>query len=130
MQKIKLGDRAFGLTLSGLLAFLAFLGWFLFDAISVWLIVLALLFAAAALILPSLLWPFNLVWSRLILPVMARLNNQVLLGAIFYLFITPAALIMRIFRRDPMERALHQSVPSYFKPPLREVTSENFRDQF
>jgi MFS superfamily sulfate permease-like transporter len=129
-HKLRQSDRQFGLTLGAILIVLSVIGWGLRRTVPLPLVGAAIILIGVALVRPGLLWPLNLVWSRAVAPTIARLNNMLLLGVIFYLLITPVAIIMRLVRRDSMDRARQPTLPTYARPPRRGVSAEGFHDQF
>jgi hypothetical protein len=42
--------------------------------------------------------------------------SHLLLGAIYYLVVTPIGLLLRMTGRDPLERAFDRSAPTYWTP--------------
>jgi hypothetical protein len=79
-----------------------------------WLwLVLAGLVAFVTVVAPDLLTPFNRAWMAL-----GRLLNKVVspivLGAMYFLLITPIGLIMRASGRDPMQRGFDPQTSSYW----------------
>jgi len=63
---------------------------------------------AAAFLALGLIWPAPLkpVWAAWMLAVrvLGFVNTHLLLGLVFYLVFTPMGLVMRLVRRDPLER--------------------------
>jgi hypothetical protein len=58
-------------------------------------------FGFVAFAAPKLLSPFSKAWMRLG-DLMGKLISPLVLGAIFYMLITPVALVTRLFGRDEM----------------------------
>jgi hypothetical protein len=129
MRPIRQTDRAFGFTFAGVFAFIAILGWLLFGRLPHWALVTAVTFAVLAVMVPGVLMPLNRVWGW-VAPKIAALNNAIVLGLVFYLFVTPVGLMMRLFRRDPMCRAMEPDSDSYWTPVKRQTNPETFQDQF
>jgi len=69
-------------------------------------------------------------FAAVVAPLFAALNNRIILGAIFYLLLTPAGLAMRLFGRDTMKRGFDESLESYFVPVERQADAESFREIF
>ena len=65
-----------------------------------------------ALFLPKKLNGFYRLWMK-VGAVLGRVNSRIILGIVFYSVITPMALVMRIFRQDPMARAINRNIKSY-----------------
>ncbi len=61
------------------------------------------LFILTALVAPRLLGPVERLFIR-VGGVLGWVNTRILLGLVFILLITPIAVVMRIFGRDPLSR--------------------------
>ena len=73
---------------------------------------------------PTLRRPVYMAWMTAVSP-LGWLISRVLLAATFFLIVTPAALVMRIFGRDKLDRRLDKSAASYWVE--REATPEASR---
>ena len=129
MKTNQQSDRAFGLTFAGVFFLITTVGWVFFDRLPYWALITAVAFTLLALVIPGVLMPLNQLWSW-IGPKLASINNAIVLGAVFYLFITPVGLIMRLFGRDPMHRSVNEKVDTYWTAVQRHADNENFSDQF
>lgn len=89
----------------------------------------AALFLVAALVRPSLLAPLNKAWFELGL-LLGKIVSPIVLGAIFFLLITPVAICSRFFGRDQL-RLKKQKVNSYWvqREPIG-PDAESFKNQF
>ena len=67
------------------------------------------------LVLPVILRPIYRVWMGLAF-VLGFIMTRVLLTLVFYLVVTPIGLLLRLFGKDPMQRALKPDQPSYWIP--------------
>ena len=105
--------RGFGLVLGAL--FVAFFGAVPFlrhREVFLWPWIAASLLWSGALIAPrALAWP-HWLWSRLG-EGLGWVNTRIILGAIFFLMITPFSLITRVWRRDPLRRRFESSLETY-----------------
>jgi hypothetical protein len=106
-------DRAFGATFT--VVFLLIALWPLLggEAPRAWALIVATAFLLAALIRPTLLAPLNRLWLRLGL-VLHRIVNPVVMGLIFFLMITPMAVIMRLLGRDHLRLKWEPEAQSYW----------------
>lgn len=94
-------DRTFGLTFA---VFFALVGvWPLVHhrPLRVWALGVGAAFLAISLAQPSLLRPLNWVWIR-IGALLNRAVSPIVSGLVFYLAVTPIALIMRMNGKDPL----------------------------
>jgi hypothetical protein len=64
---------------------------------------------------PDILRPAYIVWMALALPI-GWTTSHLLLICVYYLVLTPIALLMRLFGYDPMQRELDRSANSYWMP--------------
>ena len=126
-------ERSFGLLFSAVFALLAGYGW-LFKGWSL-LIVLVLVAVAVAFVLlgfvaPKVLRPLNWLWFQLG-QLLGKIVSPVVLGAIFFLILTPVSLLTRLFGRDELRLKRKASQTSYWldrAPPGPEP--ESFKNQF
>ena len=129
MTRVRQSDRAFGLTFATLFAIIGGLGWTLFHVILYWTFIVSVVFLMIAMATPGMLLPLNRLWAA-ISERLGHFNNYVLLGLFFYLFMFPAALLMRLLGVDPMQRAINPEVVSYWTPVERHADAATFRDTF
>jgi hypothetical protein len=108
-------DRAFGLTVGGILLAIAVwraifggIGWveWLLAAIGAVLLVLGVL-------APALLAPLNHLWTKLGL-LLSRVVSPIALALIYAVAIVPIGLIRRALRHDPMRLAFDPTADSYW----------------
>jgi hypothetical protein len=106
-------DRAFGIVFTVL--FLAIGLWPLIDSadLRIWSLVVAAVILAISLIRPILLAPFNRAWMKFGL-LLHKITNPVIMGLIFFLAVTPTALIMRAMGKDPLRRKFDPTAQSYW----------------
>ena len=76
-------------------------------------LIVAAAFLAAALFRPALLAPLNRLWSRFGL-LLGRVTNPIIMGLVFFLLITPMALILRLRGNDPLRLRLALHAKSYW----------------
>ena len=80
-------------------------GWiFLVVSISLFLVILRR---------PSILSPLNLVWFKFGL-LLSRVVNPIMLGVIFFLVITPIAVIRRLLSKDSLHLKFKPRLKSYW----------------
>lgn len=65
-----------------------------------------------ALVAPDLLRNLYVNWMRVAM-IIGHVVNSVILAAVFFIVITPMALIMNILGKDPMSRKLDKNIQSY-----------------
>jgi hypothetical protein len=95
-----------------------------------WVLLLGGLFAGIAWLRPSLLHGPNRLWFAFGL-LIAHFVTPIIAGVMFYGLFTPMAVIMRLFRRDPLRLRWDPDAESYWinrKPPG--PPSETMTNQF
>ena len=87
-------------------------------------------FLAAALTFPKMLAPLNQLWFRFGM-LLHKIVNPLIMGLLFYLTVTPIALIMRMAGKDPLCRRLDPDADSYWiKRDPAGPAPETMRNQF
>ena len=108
------GLRQFGITTGVIVAVLfgVFFPWLLNLGFVLWPWVLCGILALMGLVAPMSLRPVYTVWMRFGL-MMSRFTTPLIMGLVFFLVITPVALIMKLLGKDPMRRKLAQDQTTY-----------------
>ena len=99
-------NRSVGLTFAAVLAFAALLPLVRGEPVRVWAMAAAGAFCVVAALAPQLLGPLTWIWFRIGLA-MHRIVNPLVTAALFFLVLTPFALVMRLFHRG-LVRQLRQ----------------------
>ena len=126
-------ERSFGLLFSAVFALVAAYGWFFKAWSSVVLLSLvgvALAFVLLGFVAPKVLTPLNWLWFQLG-QLLGKIVSPLVLGAIFFLLLTPVSLVTRLFGRDELRLKRKASQTSYWldrAPPGPEP--ESFKNQF
>ena len=123
--------RKFGLLVGGIFAaWAAYTGWRRGIHVSTYVAgglgAFLLLFGAAA---PRLLAPLHFVWMRLA-AVLGFINTRILLGLIFFVFMTPFAFVGRLFGHDPLDRRKRKAGESYWRDYEERADPERYKRQF
>ena len=124
------GLRGFGLTMAAAVAlvFGAVLPLVFNYSIPAWPFALACVLVAWALLAPRTLKFVYRPWMKLGL-LLNRITSPIIMGAVFFLLITPVSLIMKLIRRDPLARGFDELAETYRKPsrkPPRESLERPF----
>jgi hypothetical protein len=122
-------ERNFGITFTIFLAVMAALRawagreWEWFASAAVIMIVIALA-------VPSILAPFNRLWYRFGM-LLSRIFQPIILGLLFFVTVTPLALIMRLTGKDPLRLQFRKDLGSYWIPREQSrTTGTNLDRQF
>ena len=126
-------ERSFGLLFGAVFALLAAYGW-LFKgwslAVVLPLVALALVFVLLGFVAPKIVRPLNWLWFQLG-QLLGKIVSPIVLGAIFFLLLTPVSLVTRLFGRDELRLKRKASQTSYWldrAPPG--PAPESFNNQF
>ncbi len=112
-------DRAFGIVFAVVFALIGLWQWGKEIDLFPWALGIGGAFLALALIRPALLAPLNRLWFRFGL-LLHKIVNPIVMGLIFFLAVTPTALILRLLGKDPLRRKFDLSAASYWivrEPP-------------
>jgi saxitoxin biosynthesis operon SxtJ-like protein len=106
-------DRNFGLVIAGATAILGALPLLRGAAPHGWLLAIAAAFAILGLAAPRVLFPLNYVWFRFGL-LLHRVISPLVIGAVFFLCVTPIGVIMRLLGKDVLSLRRRADLPSYW----------------
>jgi hypothetical protein len=105
--------RSFGLLVGGVFAVIGF--WpavFRGEALRLWALAIAGLLIGPALVAPRVLKSVYQVWM-ILGHVLGWINTRIILSIIFYIVFTPAGVLMRLLKKDPMRRKPEPDAESY-----------------
>ncbi|MDD9928124.1 MAG: SxtJ family membrane protein [Rhodospirillaceae bacterium] len=80
-----------------------------------WSLIIAGVFLALAFAAPKLLSPLNRLWMRFGL-LLHRIVNPLVMALLFFLVVTPIALLMRLFGKRPLHLETEPDAESYWIP--------------
>jgi len=106
-------DRNFGLVMAAAFAVLGCLPLLRAAAPHWYLLAIAAAFAALSIAAPRALYPLNYVWFRFGL-LLHRIISPIVIGAVFFLCVTPIGLIMRWLGKDVLSLRRRPELPSYW----------------
>ena len=92
-------------------------------------IALSLVFLLAGFFAPALLRPLNKLWFQLGL-LMGRVVSPIVLGILFFILITPIAILMRLFGRDELKLKKRNVASYWVERQPHGPAPESFKDQF
>jgi hypothetical protein len=95
-----------------------------------WALVVAAAFLAAALVMPKILRPLNMLWTKLGM-MMQRITSPVFTTLLYFVAIVPIGLLMRLVGRDPLGLQFDREAKSYWldRTPTGRGP-ESMKDQF
>jgi hypothetical protein len=106
-------DRNFGLVMAGVAAVLGSLPLLRGAPPHWWLLAVAIALALLGLVAPRVLFPLNYVWFRFGL-LLHRVISPIVIGAVFFLCVTPIGVIMRWLGKDVLSLRRRADLPSYW----------------
>lgn len=100
------------------------------HSVRIWAFIVSAIFLMLALIAPDTLTPLNRMWAKLG-ALLHQLVSPIALAILFFLIVTPIAISMRMFGKDPLRMKLDADLESYWierTPPGPEADS--LKNQF
>jgi len=130
-EEIKAGSsRSFGIVFAAV--FLIIAVWPLVggNPVRLWSLGVAGSFAFLALVWPAALEPLNQLWFRFGL-LLHKIVNPIVMGLLFFVTVTPIALIMRLVGKDPLNKTFDKEATSYWiERDPEELQPDTMRRQF
>ena len=106
-------DRSFGLVFAAVFAIVAVWPLIHGEDVRWWGLAVGAAFLLIALTIPRILNPLNRVWAAFGL-LLHKIVSPVIMGAIFFVAVTPTALLMRILGKIPMQLRFDPKASSYW----------------
>ncbi len=93
----------------------------------IWALAIAVVFAALGLLLPQSLGLLNKVWFKFGM-VLSAIVSPIVMGLVFFIAVTPTALIMRARKKDLLKRKFDRNAQSYWI--LRDEPVGSMKNQY
>jgi len=106
-------ERSFGFTVGGILLAIALWPLHAWETPYWWALIPALALIALAALRPALLAPVNKLWFKLGV-LLGRIISPLVLGIIYFLWITPIALLMRLMGKKFLALGFDPAAQSYW----------------
>ena len=106
-------DRAFGLVFAVMFALVGLFPVLSARAPRLWAIIVGVAFLALALTAPGVLNPLNRLWSKLG-AVLHRIASPIAIALLFFGAVTPFAVLLRIFGKDPLRLRRDPNATTYW----------------
>ena len=78
-----------------------------------WFLLLALFFLVGRQFFPSMLRPIYIGWMKFAF-VLGWINTRILLGVFYYVILTPGSIVMRLMKRDVLNRKFDREAETYW----------------
>ena len=99
-KDIKIGsNRSFGLVFFVVFLLISIYPFLKDGNIRVWSLIISIIFLFLGLLNSNLLSPLNKLWFKFGL-LLGKIISPIIMGIIFFLVVTPIAIIMRLFKKD------------------------------
>lgn len=92
-------------------------------------LVLMFVLGALALLRPAVLMPVERLWMRLG-EAMGKVMQPVVLGGIYFLLITPVALVGRLFGRDPLRMRRRTQASYWIEREVKTIDPDSFKHPY
>ncbi len=113
-RKTRMGsERSFGIVFACVFALIGTVPWLLGHELRLWALGGAAAFLLVALLLPSLLAPFNRLWFRFGL-LLHHIVNPIIMALIFFGAVLPTGLAVRAFGKDLLRLKRDPKASSYW----------------
>ena len=99
-KDIKIGsNRSFGLVFFVVFLLISIYPFLKDGNIRIWSLIISFIFLVLGLLNSNLLSPLNKIWFKFGL-FLGKIISPIIMGIIFFLVVTPIAIIMRLFKKD------------------------------
>jgi len=127
MHDIKIGsNRSFGIIFFIVFLLIAIYPLINSQGLRVWSLIIAIIFLFLGLINSKVLTPLNKLWFKFGI-LLGRIVSPVIMGVIFFLVVTPIALIMRIIGKDLLNLKFNKDRSYWIK---KVGPKSNMKNQF
>ena len=96
------------------------------NEIRIWSLVVSIIFLLLGLINSTLLKPLNKLWFKFGI-LLGNIISPIIMGIIFFFVVTPTGLLMKIFKKDPLNLKKNNS-NTYWTD--KDNSNNNMKNQF
>ena len=108
MDDIKISsNRNFGIVFFVVFVLVAFYPLINQGEVRIWSVLVSLFFLICGIFNSKILTPFNKVWFKFGI-ILGKIISPIVMGIIFFLVVTPIALLMRILEKDMLNLKFNQ----------------------
>lgn len=119
--------RNFAFIWMGIFLFIGLSPLFKGSDIRLWGLFVSIVFGAMGILKPNVLAGFYTIWTQ-IGAFIGGIVSKIILAILFFGFFTPAAFVLRVFKKDLLHKNIDKTVPSYWI--VREEQPESMKNQF
>jgi len=106
-------ERSFGVVFSIVFTIIGTLPFIRGGELRLWSLLVAAVFLGLGLLAPGILRPLNILWFKFGL-LLGRIIAPIVISLLFFIAITPTALVMRLLRKDLLSLKIDQKAKSYW----------------
>jgi len=106
-------NKNFGLTFSVIFLIISFWPLLYNNEINLFFLSISILFLLISLTFSSILKPLNILWHKFGV-LLAKIFNPLIMAIIYFLIVTPIALILKLIKKDVLELKKNKS-DSYWR---------------
>ena len=106
-MKVKIGsNRSFGIVF--FIVFIVIALWPILNNqdIRIWSLIVSVIFLVLGILNSKLLNPLNILWFKFGL-FLGKIISPIIMGVVFFVVVTPIAILLRIFRKDVLSLKKH-----------------------
>ena len=102
MDDIKISsNRSFGIVFFVVFSLIALYPLTYSGEIRIWSAIISIIFLVLGLLNSKILTPFNKLWFKFGI-LLGNIISPIIMGIIFFFVVTPTGLLMKIFKKDPL----------------------------
>jgi len=106
-------ERSFGLVFAIVFTIIGIIPLLKGGEMRLWSLLLAAVFLGLVLIAPGILRPLNILWFKFGL-LLGRIIAPIVISLLFFIAVTPTALVMRLMRKDLLSLKFDRQAKSYW----------------
>ena len=113
-HEAKIGsERSFGVVFAIVFAIIGALPLLKGGDLRLWSLLVAAVFLGLGLLTPGVLRPLNILWFKFGL-LLGRIIAPIVISLLFFIAVTPTALVMRLLRKDLLSLKFDRKAKSYW----------------
>jgi hypothetical protein len=113
-HEVKIGsERSFGVVFAIVFTIVGTLPLLRGEELRLWSLLAAALFLGLGLLAPGILRPLNILWFKFGL-LLGRIIAPIVISLLFFIAVTPTALVMRLLRKDLLSLRFDRNAKSYW----------------
>ena len=113
-HEAKMGsERSFGIVFAIVLTIIGVLPLIKGGELRLWSLPVAAIFLGLGLFAPGILRPLNILWFKFGL-LLGRIIAPIVISLLFFIAVTPTALVMRLLRKDLLSLKIDRKAKSYW----------------